>query len=118
MPAFFWNSARAAFVSVPKFLVTPWALSFRAAGPTFWEMRNSWSCLTSLPVIPMERLRVKTKRVEVEAGLDWPACLSSAASWAWRAASSAVNEAVDEVENKVGIGVVVKDGGTEGGGIE
>src|ERR1017187_7090984 len=71
---------RAFRVSVAKFFVVPWALRARAAGPAFWEMRNNCNCLTSLPVMPKYRLRVKTKRgmagVTVEEFMR-------AASWAW-----------------------------------
>jgi len=85
MPAFFWDSTRAFRVSVAKFLVEPWAASFRAAGPALCEMRNSWSSFTSLPFMLKERLRVKTN--EVVEDTEVLASARSAASWDWRALS-------------------------------
>jgi len=43
------------------------------------------------------KLRAKAEGVGAGITAGWPACFSRAASWAWRAASSAVNEAVEEI---------------------
>ena len=57
---------RAALVSAAKFLVTPWVASFRAAVPLFSKTRKFWRAVTSAPVMPSWRSRVKVLDAEPE----------------------------------------------------
>src|ERR1019366_8766631 len=58
MPAFFWNSLKALYVSIPKVVVAPCALSFWAAGPIACAIRTLCRFFTSSPTIQSDRLRV------------------------------------------------------------
>ena len=95
MPWDAWNSTRVLYVSIPKTCVTPWILSFSAAGPLASLIRKDCSSRTSLPVLQRERFLMNMYEGEVGDACPF-ASASNAASSASRIASSAAGLMEDE----------------------
>src|ERR1035437_5116785 len=101
---------------MPKVWVTPWALSFVAAGPVPSDMRYLWRAVTSGPVSQSSRSVVNAYGERAMVVVVFPACASS--TWssarsvfssAWREEVAIAVEGVVEVETRSGEEKAVDD---------